>query len=223
MPFPLSIHFSALPLSVGRPVRGAAAILFDLRSSADALQEIARVMKKGAAFEARWMGTLVAASSLMDVGCADHRGGPQFPRFGRLPDTSHRNQQPEHRWSVAHGAARYRLVQKECGVRLHCLFASLTLTRTGRRSMAPMGGNTHGKPLVNPHDHSELERIYTEMHAARWINVEVLSLLSSMLVLHFVDVRCALQFLSSHGPHLCAQVARAGAHSFPSARASEAL
>ncbi|EJD45643.1 hypothetical protein AURDEDRAFT_113983 [Auricularia subglabra TFB-10046 SS5] len=54
-------------------------------------------------------------------------------------------------------------------------------------------GNAHGKPLVNPHDHSELESIYNGMHSDRWINLEVLSLLNSMLVMHFVDVR-------SHAP-----------------------
>ena len=38
---------------------------------------------------------------------------------------------------------------------------------------------------VNPYDHSLLEFIYNEMHAARFINLAPLSLLSNMLPLYF--------------------------------------
>ncbi|KAH9841838.1 uncharacterized protein C8Q71DRAFT_350714 [Rhodofomes roseus] len=42
---------------------------------------------------------------------------------------------------------------------------------------------------INPHDHSLLEFIYNEMHAARFINLMPLSLLSNMLPLYFQGVR----------------------------------
>ncbi|EMD40112.1 hypothetical protein CERSUDRAFT_81393 [Gelatoporia subvermispora B] len=42
---------------------------------------------------------------------------------------------------------------------------------------------------INPHDHSLLEAIYNEMHAARFINLRPLSLLTSTLSLYFKDVR----------------------------------
>lgn len=38
---------------------------------------------------------------------------------------------------------------------------------------------------INPYDHSLLEFIYNEMHAARFINLAPLSLLSNMLPLYF--------------------------------------
>ncbi|KAF4577322.1 hypothetical protein EYR40_009319 [Pleurotus pulmonarius] len=45
------------------------------------------------------------------------------------------------------------------------------------------------KPPANPRDHSLLELIYNEMHAARFINLSPLSLLANYLSLHFKDVR----------------------------------
>ncbi|KAI0669238.1 hypothetical protein C8Q78DRAFT_203779 [Trametes maxima] len=45
------------------------------------------------------------------------------------------------------------------------------------------------KPPINPHDHSLLQTIYDEMHAARFINLEPLSLLANLLPLHLRDVR----------------------------------
>ncbi|KAL1742349.1 hypothetical protein HDZ31DRAFT_43460 [Schizophyllum fasciatum] len=41
----------------------------------------------------------------------------------------------------------------------------------------------------NPRDHSVLEHIYNEMHAARFVNLAPLSLLANTLRLHFEDVR----------------------------------
>ena len=37
----------------------------------------------------------------------------------------------------------------------------------------------------NPRDHTVLEFVYNEMHAARFINLEPLSLLGNVLSLHF--------------------------------------
>ncbi|CDO68248.1 hypothetical protein BN946_scf184842.g11 [Trametes cinnabarina] len=45
------------------------------------------------------------------------------------------------------------------------------------------------RPPPNPHDHSLLETIYDEMHAARFINLDPLSLLANLLPLHLRDVR----------------------------------
>ncbi|KAF8527597.1 hypothetical protein BU17DRAFT_81827 [Hysterangium stoloniferum] len=47
----------------------------------------------------------------------------------------------------------------------------------------------HVNPIMNPRDHSVLEMAYNELHAARFINLSPLSVLSSMLGLHFKDVR----------------------------------
>ena len=44
---------------------------------------------------------------------------------------------------------------------------------------------TTERPPMNPHDHSLLEVIYNEMHAARFINLDPLSLLTNLLPLHF--------------------------------------
>lgn len=43
------------------------------------------------------------------------------------------------------------------------------------------------KPPINPHDHAMLEIIYNEMHAARFINLVPLTLLSSTLSLYFTS------------------------------------
>lgn len=40
-------------------------------------------------------------------------------------------------------------------------------------------------PISDPRDHSILEMVYNELHASRFINLQPLSLLSSMLVYHF--------------------------------------
>ncbi|KAH9936658.1 uncharacterized protein B0H18DRAFT_1114020 [Fomitopsis serialis] len=49
--------------------------------------------------------------------------------------------------------------------------------------------NVPDEPPINPHDHSLLEFIYNEMHAAKFINLAPLSLLSNMLPLYFQGVR----------------------------------
>ena len=41
-------------------------------------------------------------------------------------------------------------------------------------------------PLTDPRDHSLLEHIYNEMHAARFINMEPLALLTNALSLYFI-------------------------------------
>lgn len=61
-----------------------------------------------------------------------------------------------------------------------------------------IGGNPNGtedslfhpliNPIMNPRDHSILEAAYNELHASRFINLLPLSLLSSMLVYHFKGV-----------------------------------
>ena len=45
--------------------------------------------------------------------------------------------------------------------------------------------NVLPKPLINPHDHTILEMIYTEMLSSRFINMSPLSLLGNLLSLHF--------------------------------------
>ncbi|KZV93819.1 hypothetical protein EXIGLDRAFT_33014 [Exidia glandulosa HHB12029] len=125
----------------------------------DLFEEIARVMKKGGAFE-------IIEEDLNFPGSTD------FP-------TPH----PDVGSPIVAGPSR--------AARPGTASSSKRLSNSSMA--AGIGSNAHGRPLVNPHDHSELELIYTEMHAARWINLEVLSLLNSMLVLHFVDVR-------SHAP-----------------------
>lgn len=52
-------------------------------------------------------------------------------------------------------------------------------------SSTPMIFRSVAKPPVNPHDHSLLRTIHDEMHAARFINIEPLSLLANLLPLHF--------------------------------------
>jgi hypothetical protein len=49
----------------------------------------------------------------------------------------------------------------------------------------PMSLPQWPRPPPNPRDHSLLEMIYMEMHASRFINLAPVSLLSSLLVLHF--------------------------------------
>ncbi|GBE83124.1 hypothetical protein SCP_0501710 [Sparassis crispa] len=48
--------------------------------------------------------------------------------------------------------------------------------------------NITWRPPVNPHDHSLLETIYNEMHAARFINLQPLALLNNSLSLYFKNV-----------------------------------
>ena len=49
----------------------------------------------------------------------------------------------------------------------------------------PMLFRSIDRPPMNPHDHSLLETIYDEMHAARFINLEPVSLIANLLPLHF--------------------------------------
>ncbi|THH27875.1 hypothetical protein EUX98_g6306 [Antrodiella citrinella] len=53
---------------------------------------------------------------------------------------------------------------------------------------------------VNPRDHSTLEFIYNEMHAARFINLEPLSLLANTLTLYFKDMRTHPPVIASFPP-----------------------
>ncbi|KAH9851526.1 hypothetical protein C2E23DRAFT_732734 [Lenzites betulinus] len=56
-------------------------------------------------------------------------------------------------------------------------------------SSASLFARSIERPPLNPHDHSLLETIYDEMHAARFINLEPVSLLANLLPLHLRDVR----------------------------------
>ncbi|KAI0693436.1 hypothetical protein C8T65DRAFT_744710 [Cerioporus squamosus] len=60
---------------------------------------------------------------------------------------------------------------------------------TSNAAQTPMLLRNLDRPPMNPHDHSLLETIYDEMHAARFINLEPVSILANMLPLHFKDVR----------------------------------
>ncbi|KAI9443139.1 hypothetical protein H4582DRAFT_1160245 [Lactarius indigo] len=59
---------------------------------------------------------------------------------------------------------------------------------------------------LNPRDHSLLEYIYTEMHAARFINLSPLSLLAHSLPLYFKNVRSHAPIMFMFPPHDLAQV-----------------
>lgn len=56
---------------------------------------------------------------------------------------------------------------------------------TENAAQTPMLLRNLDRPPMNPHDHSLLETIYGEMHSARFINLEPVSLLANMLPLHF--------------------------------------
>lgn len=73
---------------------------------------------------------------------------------------------------------------------------SIDLTRAGRarsvdqRPRASLDTTAMSEDIPpNPRDHSVLEHIYNEMHAARFVNLAPLSLLANTLRLHFDDVR----------------------------------
>ncbi|KAL0956355.1 hypothetical protein HGRIS_002505 [Hohenbuehelia grisea] len=82
----------------------------------------------------------------------------------------------------------------EGGVRLDADFltspvslggSSLGLKSEGPDTSAPSFLRTAPKPPPNPRDHTLLELIYNEMHAARFINLAPISLLSNSLGLYF--------------------------------------
>ncbi|KAI0298803.1 hypothetical protein B0F90DRAFT_1818490 [Multifurca ochricompacta] len=62
-----------------------------------------------------------------------------------------------------------------------------------------------GAPL-NPRDHSLLEYIYTEMHAARFINLSPLSLLANSLPVYFKNVRSHAPIMFMFPPQDLSQV-----------------
>jgi hypothetical protein len=69
-------------------------------------------------------------------------------------------------------------------------------TPTSPKSSEPFSLlRTQPQPLSNPRDHSLLETIYVEMHASRFINLSPLSILGSLLGLHF---KSPYLFLVSH-------------------------
>ncbi|TCD66604.1 hypothetical protein EIP91_001113 [Steccherinum ochraceum] len=57
-----------------------------------------------------------------------------------------------------------------------------------------------GEAPVDPRDHSILEFVYNEMHAARFINLEPLSLLGNTLSLYFKDMRTHPPVIASFPP-----------------------
>ncbi|CAL1712725.1 unnamed protein product [Somion occarium] len=56
------------------------------------------------------------------------------------------------------------------------------------------------KPPVNPRDHSLLDFIYTEMHSARFVNMQPLSLLANSFSIYFKDVRTHPPLIASFPP-----------------------
>ncbi|KAA1469908.1 hypothetical protein DENSPDRAFT_928486 [Dentipellis sp. KUC8613] len=64
------------------------------------------------------------------------------------------------------------------------------------------------KAPQNPRDHSLLEFIYNEMHAARFINLSPLSLLSNALPLYFKDVRTHAPMMFMFPPPCQSRVSR---------------
>ncbi|KAI0357437.1 hypothetical protein OH77DRAFT_100776 [Trametes cingulata] len=163
-------------------------------------EEITRVMKPGGAFEMweedlRFPGTRRDAEPIIETLEPKHVSPPTPPHT----DSSHSSEQeralppatyalPLHRslafsYSFDDVYRVKRSMMDETVRPLRAIPSSSNLVST------PMLFRTIEKPPINPHDHSLLETIYDEMHAARFINLEPLALLANLLPLHLRDVR----------------------------------
>ncbi|KAH9939809.1 hypothetical protein B0H21DRAFT_31146 [Amylocystis lapponica] len=65
----------------------------------------------------------------------------------------------------------------------------------------PQRFHAFSRPPLNPHNHSVLEHIYNEMHAARFINLQPISLLSNLINIYLKDVRTHQPFIAMFPPH----------------------
>ncbi|KAH9889995.1 hypothetical protein C8Q73DRAFT_147103 [Cubamyces lactineus] len=165
------------------------------------LEEITRVLRPGGAFEMweedlRFPGSRRETESVLDTPEPKHVSPPTPPHT----DSSHSSEQeksllpsiyglPSHR-SLAFSYSfddvfrvKHAMLEDATIKPLRAIPSSTNLAST------PMLLRSIEKPPINPHDHSLLETIYDEMHAARFINLEPLSLLTNLLPLHLQDVR----------------------------------
>ncbi|TBU23182.1 hypothetical protein BD311DRAFT_819838 [Dichomitus squalens] len=167
----------------------------------DALfEEITRVMKPGGAFE-MWEE---------DLHFPGHRGGesvhivespgPMHPPTPPHTDSSHSSEQER-----LHHPTSFALRSQRSSLAFSYSFDDVTRVnrpmfedtqRPIHASQSPTNGaqtsmlfRSLDRPPMNPHDHSLLEIIYNEMHAARFINLEPVSMIANLLPLHFRDVR----------------------------------
>ncbi|KAI8978791.1 hypothetical protein BD414DRAFT_538707 [Trametes punicea] len=166
------------------------------------LEEITRVMKPGGAFEMweedlRFPGSNRETVAVIDTPEPKHVSPPTPP----LTDSSHTSEQrktfapsvyalPMHR-SLAFSYSFDDVARMKNAMLEERAVGPLPPSIQPRTNVAstPMLLRTNERQPINPHDHSLLETIYDEMHAARFINLEPLSLLANLLPLHLRDVR----------------------------------
>ncbi|KAI0373739.1 hypothetical protein BV20DRAFT_1049676 [Pilatotrama ljubarskyi] len=163
-------------------------------------EEITRVMKPGGAFE-MWEEDLRFPGTRRDTVPIIETLEPKLvsPPTPPHTDSSHSSEQeralppvpyalPLHR-SLAFSYSFddvYRVKRSMMDETVRPLRAAPSNTNL---ASTPMLFRTIEKPPINPHDHSLLETIHDEMHAARFINLEPLALLANLLPLHLRDVR----------------------------------
>ncbi|KAH9933217.1 uncharacterized protein BXZ73DRAFT_46467, partial [Epithele typhae] len=172
------------------------------------LEEITRVMKPGGAFEMLEENLHFPGSRIESASIIDTSDPPQPPTPPRT-DSSHSSEQERHHLHYPHPhpsspyaqpsssmALSYsyeditkmrRSQQEEYRPSLHSISSSPDVSKT---QMPPRSRTTTlERPPTNPHDHSLIEMIYNEMHSARFVNTEPVSLLANLLPLHFRNVR----------------------------------
>ncbi|KAI0771188.1 hypothetical protein BD413DRAFT_476314 [Trametes elegans] len=166
------------------------------------LEEITRVMKPGAAFEMweenlRFPGSRRETEiSVIETPESKHVPPPTPPHT----HSSHSSEQERTPPPVQYGNSHHRSIAFSYSFddvyRVKCsnVFDDTVrplrpITSHNNLASTPMLLRAIEKPPINPHDHSLLETIYDEMHAARFINLEPLSLLANLLPLHLRDVR----------------------------------
>ncbi|KAI0755235.1 hypothetical protein C8Q80DRAFT_1094329 [Daedaleopsis nitida] len=155
------------------------------------LEEITRVMKPGGAFE-MWEEDLLFPgkrrenSTVSVIDTSDPTRPPTPPHT----DSSHSSGQdrplpthalprlPPFSYSFDDVSKAKQSLFEDTRPPLHAI-------PTNNAAHTPVLLRNLDRPPTNPHDHSLLETVYDEMHAARFINLEPVSLLANMLPLHF--------------------------------------
>ncbi|RDX50325.1 hypothetical protein OH76DRAFT_1482460 [Lentinus brumalis] len=162
------------------------------------LEEITRVMRPGGAFE-MWEEDLHFPGARRESVSIIESPDPMQPPTPPRTDSSHSSEQdrtlppgafalPLHRakafsYSFDDVTKVMRPLVEDTRPPLHAM------PPTTHAPPTPMLLRNLDRPPMNPHDHSLLETIYAEMHSARFINLEPVSILANMLPLHFKDVR----------------------------------
>ncbi|KAI0632418.1 hypothetical protein C8Q77DRAFT_922881 [Trametes polyzona] len=166
------------------------------------LEEITRVMKPGGAFEMweedlRFPGGRPETVSIIETPEPKHVD--ESPPTPPHTDSSHSSEQekvlpphtyilPSHR-SLAFSYSFDDVFKVKRDMLDETVRPLRPLPSNIDVSSTPMLLRKVERPPVDPHDHSLLETIYDEMHAARFINLEPVSLLANLLPLHLRDVR----------------------------------